>query len=427
MASLWFYLAVTDKKIIESKYFLSISALPTLVFVYLQWSGQLVASIVLQPYGWVGLWSGSSSSILFFVYYSIIVFTCVALSLGVRNKTDSLRQKRQAVLLAATAGASFLLGSITDVILPVLGIYIIPQIADILMTIWGVGIVLSITKYGSLGLTPSTAAETILDTMSESLMIVDNKGKIVLVNKAVKNLFGNSVELEGKQFTSIVTEKAKAEDFLNAASPSDIQADIELTYKTPDGREIPMLVSSSVIGNIMEPKLGTVIIARDISRRKQFENELREQKELTDDILETTPRVVILIGYDLKIKLVNKAFTDLLKVPKHAINDIEITAVFPPMELLRTINNIVARNRENSNSCEFRYKIDDLEKVFRANVLKMGAENLLIILTDVTIERQIQEKVYLRDRLATVGEMASSICLPIEQSSNQCARHFPIA
>ncbi len=104
--------------------------------------------------------------------------------------------------MAATAGASFLLGSITDVILPVLGIYIIPQIADILMIIWGVGIILSVTKYGSLGLTPSTAAETILDTMTESLMIVDNKGKIVLINKAAKNLFGDRAELEGKQFTS---------------------------------------------------------------------------------------------------------------------------------------------------------------------------------------------------------------------------------
>ncbi len=215
---------------------------------------------------------------------------------------------------------------------------------------------------------------------------------------------------KGNNSPAIVTDKGKAEDFLNAASPSDIQADIELTYKTPDGREIPMLVSSSVIGNIMEPKLGTVIVAKDISRRKIIENELREQKELTDDILETTPSAVILIGHDLRIKLVNRAFTDLLKVPGRAIHDIEIATIFPGKELLRNIED-VARNRVNSTSCEFRHRIYGSEKIFVANVMAMGSEKVLVILNDVTIERQKQEKLYLTDRLATVGEMASGIAL----------------
>jgi PAS domain S-box-containing protein len=399
----------TDKKILQNKYLLALALIPSLFLFYEQWCGRLINSVELGSYGWFGVWADSYSSIFFFLYYSVMAIASIILCWNLKNKASGPRQKRQAILLTVTAIATFLLGSTTNVILPKLNIYIFPQIADVFGIIWGAGVAISITKYGLLGLTPSTAAETIVDTMGESLMIVDKKGKIVLVNRAVKNLFGNKVELEGKYFTSIVTEKARAEKFLKEASTHNYNANQELTYKIPDGREIPMLVSSSIIRNLKEPELGIVIIARDISQRKQFESELREQKKLTDGILETMPNSLILIGYDLKIKLVNKAFTDLLKIPNHALSDIEITAVFPTMELLRTIDNIV-RNRENGNSCEFRYKIDDLEKVFRANVLKMGAENLLIILSDVTIERQIQEKVYLRDRLATVGEMASSIC-----------------
>jgi len=37
----------------------------------------------------------------------------------------------------------------------------------------------------------------------------------------------------------------------------------------------------------------------------------------------------------------------------------------------------------------------------------MGENRTLIVLDDITLEREKQEKLYLADRLATVGEMAS--------------------
>ncbi len=408
IVGLWFYLSLSENKIIQSKYFIPLSSLPALFFIYQQWTGQLVNRVELFPLGWDGVWSESLISILYFSYYALIAIVCLLICWNLKKRATSPRQKKQALLLIFTVLAAMTLGSVTDIIFPTFGIDILPQIGDVFAVIWGIGIVFSITKYGMLGLTPSTAAETIIDTMDELLMIINSQGKIVLVNKAVNNLFGNKAYLEGKHFTSIVADKDNAESFLKEASVNNHRSGFELIYKIPDGREIPMLVSSSILSSSMEPNLGLVVVAGDISQRKQFEAELREQKKLTDGILETIPNAVILIGYDFKIRLVNKTFYDLLKMPVQTLGDIEIATILPAVELLKTIENIL-EGRENCGNCEFRYKINGLDRILRANVLKMGAENLLIILSDVTLERQKQEKLYLKDRLASLGEMASGI------------------
>jgi C4-dicarboxylate-specific signal transduction histidine kinase len=64
---------------------------------------------------------------------------------------------------------------------------------------------------------------------------------------------------------------------------------------------------------------------------------------------------------------------------------------------------------EQSRNFEFRCKIGGADKVLNASVIKMGDELALVMLHDVTVERARQEKLYLADRLATVGEMASGI------------------
>jgi len=49
------------------------------------------------------------------------------------------------------------------------------------------------------------------------------------------------------------------------------------------------------------------------------------------------------------------------------------------------------------------------ERMFVTNILRMGEDEILLILSDVTEERAKQERLYLTDRLASIGEMAAGI------------------
>jgi two-component system NtrC family sensor kinase len=58
---------------------------------------------------------------------------------------------------------------------------------------------------------------------------------------------------------------------------------------------------------------------------------------------------------------------------------------------------------------EFRYVVDDFEKIIYCVIVKMNGERLLLTFSDVTREREEEEKLYLTDRLASIGEMAAGL------------------
>ena len=48
-------------------------------------------------------------------------------------------------------------------------------------------------------------------------------------------------------------------------------------------------------------------------------------------------------------------------------------------------------------------------KIWVADIISMQQNEVLIVLHDITEERELQERLYLTDRLASVGEMAAGI------------------
>jgi len=404
---LWFYLDFTGHKVItENKLFLALLALPSLLFVYLQWSGHLVTEVELMPYGWVGYWALPGVAYAFFAYYAVMNLVCIGLCLTLKNRDNNLRRKKQIILLVFTASISFILGSVTDVILPSLRVSIIPQMADVIIAVWGIGIILAITKYGLLGLTPSMAGRTIIDTMIDSLLLVDKEGKIVFSNEAANTLIGDQSKLEGRHFISIVANQEQAEKFLSTAFNSIHNTNVELMFRAVNGREIPMEVSLSVISNDLEPVIGLVIVARDDSYRIQNELEIIAQRNLIHEILQNVPNAVVVVDENLKIIVSNKAFNRLIQ-PQIA-DDLNIDSIFSDEKFLKNAMSII-KNEKSTCQFEFRQIICESEKIFTAKIVNMGQLKALVMLDDRTRERERQEKLYLADRLATVGEMASGI------------------
>jgi two-component system, NtrC family, sensor kinase len=65
-------------------------------------------------------------------------------------------------------------------------------------------------------------------------------------------------------------------------------------------------------------------------------------------------------------------------------------------------------NAEN-NTLEFRYSLQGIEKIIYCVIVKMGGDRTLLTLSDVSQEREKEEKLYLTDRLASIGGMAAGL------------------
>lgn len=141
---------------------------------------------------------------------------------------------------------------------------------------------------------------------------------------------------------------------------------------------------------------------------EKAEADAKVQKQLIDRILATTPSAVLVIGDDDKIKLANRAFYNAFKKKDAEVETKPISEIIPTQELSLAISE--ARSGKTSSvTHEFRHKVNGHERMFVANILRMGEDEVLFVLGDVTEERAKQEQLHLTDRLASIGEMAAGI------------------
>jgi signal transduction histidine kinase len=141
---------------------------------------------------------------------------------------------------------------------------------------------------------------------------------------------------------------------------------------------------------------------------ERAEANAKVQKGLIDRILATTPDAVLVIGGDEKIELANRAFYDTFKKKGAEVETKLISEIIPTEELSQAISK--ARSGKTFNvTHEFRHRVNGHERMFVANILRMGEDEVLLVLSDVTEERAKQERLYLTDRLASIGEMAAGI------------------
>jgi C4-dicarboxylate-specific signal transduction histidine kinase len=153
-------------------------------------------------------------------------------------------------------------------------------------------------------------------------------------------------------------------------------------------------------------------LAKDINSTiealEKAESNTKAQKGLIDRILATTPSAVLVIGDDDKIKLANRAFYDAFKKKEAEVETKPISEIIPTEELSQAIPKARSGNMSNVTH-EFRHRVNGQERMFVANILQMGKDEVLLVLSDVTEERAKQDRLYLTDRLASIGEMAAGI------------------
>ncbi len=118
--------------------------------------------------------------------------------------------------------------------------------------------------------------DSVINTMADSLIVFDSNGDILKVNSATLKLLGYEThELVGQPSTMILT----ASDRFDITTEAN-RLSVEVKYSSKEGKDIPVLLSSSAIlegnGNINS----IVCIAHDLTERKKMENDLLRVQKL---------------------------------------------------------------------------------------------------------------------------------------------------
>lgn len=126
--------------------------------------------------------------------------------------------------------------------------------------------------------------EALLDAAPDAMVIVDDVGRIVLVNAQTQAMFGYTAEeLVGRSIEVLVPERFRAahpqhrNDYYANPRTRPMGAGMELFALSKEGREIPVEISLSPL----QTKDGLLVISaiRDVSQQKRAESRIQELNE----------------------------------------------------------------------------------------------------------------------------------------------------
>ncbi|MCL0060367.1 PAS domain S-box protein [Dehalococcoidia bacterium] len=185
-------------------------------------------------------------------------------------------------------------------------------------------------------LTKSKAyTESIIQNFLDTLIVVDAEARIQTVNPATCHLLGyTEEEIIGQPVGIIFEEEEEARRFfqffrepekVEPPRPQDTIRNRELTYRTRDGRLIPMLFNASVLTDEGGSVTGVVAGAKDITELKLAAAEIRREKIFSQNIVATVPDSLLVLDKDLRIKSANRTFYETFQTEPEKVIGSSIT------------------------------------------------------------------------------------------------------
>ncbi len=132
-----------------------------------------------------------------------------------------------------------------------------------------------VRRFHFVEITPALAGQTIVDTINEALVVVNEEGVIRLVNPAACELMGRMEdELLGSRFSDNFTAwgSEHIHEALLAGKPI---RSIETAYQTRQGTMRTVSVSASALRDRKNRPIALIYVLRDITKRKHAEDRIR--------------------------------------------------------------------------------------------------------------------------------------------------------
>ncbi len=183
----------------------------------------------------------------------------------------------------------------------------------------------------------------VVDAAPSALLMVDDAGKITLVNEEVEKLFGyGREELMGQPVEMLLPERYGAKypglraDFLKEPSVRPMRAGRELFGRRKDGVEVPLEIGLNPLQVGNRPHVLASII--DITGRQQAEAALRESEARYRRLAEAMPQIAWTALPDGEIDYFNERWYKFTGLPPGQVGIKAWKAVVHPDDYRRCLN-----------------------------------------------------------------------------------------
>lgn len=152
--------------------------------------------------------------------------------------------------------------------------------------------------------------DNILQSMGDSLIVARADGTIHTVNRSTLDLLGYAEsELVNRPMYALFADTESRKRIDGLLSQGYLRS-IETTYRTKDGRSIPVSFSGSVMRNQDGSIEGIVCLAQDITERRRAEEALRDSESKYATVVEKAKDGVIIVQ-DGFVRFANRAAAEI--------------------------------------------------------------------------------------------------------------------
>jgi diguanylate cyclase (GGDEF)-like protein/PAS domain S-box-containing protein len=194
--------------------------------------------------------------------YGLLVSSILILLWQLRNTSPS--QRGQLVLLISAVSVPLIVNA-----LYIMGFQLLGSVdpTSLAFTFSGMSIAFALFRFQLLRLEP-IAFRTVFENLPDAIIVLDNKQRIVSINNAAKTMLGNTTHFVGKNISSIIEDWAELVAQYEAAKQTSYQ-----TLFSFKGNQRYLNVSSSRLTNARGKVIGAVVVARDISESKAYQEQ----------------------------------------------------------------------------------------------------------------------------------------------------------
>ncbi len=218
----------------------------------------------------------TSLSVPYFIYFLIFLFVSLRMYWQASLSDQSQNQRARIRALMAAFGLGYF--GLVDY-LAVFGLDVYPFGY---LAIFGFLVVAgwAIMKYQLVDITPSFAANEIISTMPDLLLVVDAERRIRVANQAACDMLGYRLEsMLGLEISAVLHAEGIEWAFGTGSRGPQPLRDVETQLYAQGGDPLDMSLSISPLSGRRGEMLGAVLVARDIRERKQAAEALRESEE----------------------------------------------------------------------------------------------------------------------------------------------------
>lgn len=175
--------------------------------------------------------------------------------------------RSQSRLIAIGSAIPSLIGIFTDELLPLIqGYRIFYPTCVFDVALMCLAIYIGMRRYSLFAISPALAADVIIKTMPDPLLVTDLDGRILLLNKNAQRFFKvPSDEVKGKLICELFKNRADFEKLYEDLLEKNLDVErFEATLVDPHGEQIPSLINANKVHDSLGATLGIVFILRDI-------------------------------------------------------------------------------------------------------------------------------------------------------------------